>query len=163
MSSLLIDVNSQVSQGNRWVSMVLLLRIIEGWFRLSFCDSNVWLHWSQFLFVDWISSNAIILIVSFFSSWSLSKKSKGSLDWRSVTLFLTASFSNLECFHYFHTHSFLFRDCTYRMLWICTFHNFSGSNRLGFSQTCTLQFSVKHNSNFDVNQSNLVKTELSFV
>ena len=78
--------------------MVLLWKIIEGCFRLSFCDSNVWLHWSQFLFVDWISSNAIILIVSFFSFWSLSKKSKGSLDWRSVTLFLTASFSNLECY-----------------------------------------------------------------
>ena len=66
-----------------------------------------------------------------------------SLDLRSVTLFLTASFSNLECFHYFHTHSFLFRDCTYRILWICTFHNFSGSNRLvdvGFHKLCQTQY-----------------------
>ena len=112
--------------------MVLLWKIIEGCFRLSFCDSNVWLHWSQFLFVDWISSNTIVLIVScsVFLFCSLSKKSKGSLDWRSVTLFLTASFSNLECFHYFHTHSFLFRNCSYRMLLNGTFHNFSGSNRL---------------------------------
>ena len=130
MSSLLIDVNSQVSQGYRWVSMVLLWKIIEGCFRLSFCDSNVWLHWSQFLFVDWISSNAIIFIVS----WSV---------FSFLLPFLTSSFSNREFFHYFHTHSFLFRDCTYRILWICTFHNFSGSNRLvdvGFHKLCQTQY-----------------------
>ena len=75
--------------------MILFWQITEGWLRLS-CNFGVWLHWSQFIFVDWISSNLINLVVSsLIFSWfhfdRFQTKVNGSLDLQFATLFLPAS------------------------------------------------------------------------